>query len=100
MPTLIRRVDGDVIEVTFAKPIASDGPTGAKLEAFAAESPAVTLIRIDGAIAGIECTSKDYINFLQSVQSSRATIQAVRDALDESKKAQRKRMKGDSSPRR
>ena len=100
MPTLIRRVDGDVIEVTFANPIAADGPTGAKLEAFAATSPAVTLIRAGDAIAGIECTAKEYINFLQSVQSSRATIQAVRDALDESKKAQRKRMKGDSSPRR
>ena len=88
-----------MIEVTFSKPLTPGGPTADKLEAFA-EPAKMTLIRAEGAIVGVECSYKDYIEFLQSVDASRTTIQAVRDALDDSKKAQRKRMKGDSSPRR
>ncbi|HVL49039.1 MAG TPA: hypothetical protein VM889_10820 [Candidatus Thermoplasmatota archaeon] len=93
MPTLIRRLEGSLVEVMFGKPIEPGSSTAEKLTEFAAD-PAVHLIMDDeDRITGVQCQEKAYIRFLQSVNSSRETIAAFRAALDDSKKASRERMR-------
>lgn len=96
---IVRRVHGTVIEVIFPKPLAKDGKLGSKLEAWATTKPDIALMRAGEEITGVECDQKDFINFLVESGSSKETIAGVRAALDESKKAQRARMRGDPRPR-
>jgi len=90
---IVRRVQDKTIEVTFPKPYTLESRFGTRLIAFA-EAPGVRLVRDGEGISGVECEEKDFLNLLRDAGASKETLTGVRRALDESKKAQRERMRG------
>ncbi|HWG91174.1 MAG TPA: hypothetical protein VNZ52_10045 [Candidatus Thermoplasmatota archaeon] len=92
MVTTVRRLDGDRIEVMFGKPVSPEGRPGQALTTLAAEGN-MFLIKSPEGILGVETTEKDYVRFLQAIDSSRETITNFRRSLDDSKKAVRERQR-------
>lgn len=93
MVTSVRRLHGRRVAVEFGRAFAPDTTTHVKLREFAAEHPDARLLENPEGITGIECEEKEYVEFLSSVNASKDAIRAFRAALDDSKKAQRERMR-------
>lgn len=92
MATLVRRINGPLIEVIFANPIEAASATGQKLVEFSSQ-PDVHLLAQGDVFTGVQCPDKAYLRFLESVNASKETVTAIRRALDDSKKATRERMR-------
>lgn len=93
MPTIVRRLEQDRIEVLFERPILEDSTRGQALLQLA-QKPGAHIIRGPGGITGVEAPQRDYMAFLREVDASRDEIRNVLAALDDSKKARRERMRG------
>lgn len=92
--TSVRRLDGDRVEVIFGKALKADGKGAVALTELAREGKASLIKDHEGLITGVECDAKDYVAFLRSIDAPRASIEAFRGALDDSKKAVRQRQRG------
>jgi hypothetical protein len=94
MAQVVRRLDGDQVEILFETARDPESASGKMLLDFAADrEDMIPLYNVDDHVEGVQVNAKTWVQYLQSVNAPDAAVSGFRAALDDSPRAVRARQR-------